>query len=92
MPRMRTLHADLPGVNLALSLHAPSQALRAQIVPAAKAYPLHKLMEALDSYLQARCGQLSLTDLAGGRGCLRGAFLVWAAGGASSSNMCVCGM
>lgn len=60
VPRMRTLHADLPGVNLALSLHAPSQALRAKIVPAGKAYPLHKLMEALDSHLQARCCLISV--------------------------------
>lgn len=32
------------GVSLALSLHAPTSALRQQIVPSARAYPLDKLM------------------------------------------------
>ena len=34
------------GVSLAVSLHAPTQALRATFVPAARAYPLDKLMRA----------------------------------------------
>lgn len=55
IPRMLTLPADLPGVRLALSLHAPTQALRATIVPAARAYPLDRLMAALDAYQAARC-------------------------------------
>ena len=42
---------DLPGVSLAVSLHAPNQELRQSIVPSAKAYPLHKLMATLDAYL-----------------------------------------
>ncbi len=32
------------GISLALSLHAPTQELRATIVPSARAYPLEKLM------------------------------------------------
>ncbi|GBG71092.1 hypothetical protein CBR_g8391 [Chara braunii] len=56
IPRMKTLASDLPGVNLALSLHAPSQELRAAIVPAARAYRLDKLVAALDAY-QAASGR-----------------------------------
>ncbi|VFQ78264.1 unnamed protein product [Cuscuta campestris] len=44
------LHADLPNVNLAVSLHAPVQDLRCQIMPAARAFPLEKLMDALLVY------------------------------------------
>ena len=54
VPRMLSIANDLPGVNLALSLHAPTQELRCQIVPTAKAYPLHKLMDALHSYQTTR--------------------------------------
>lgn len=38
------------GVSLALSLHAPNQALRASIVPSARAYPLDRLMAAITQY------------------------------------------
>ena len=51
VPRIRTLAKDAPGVRLALSLHAPNQTLRERIVPTATAYPLPKLMEAVDAYL-----------------------------------------
>lgn len=54
IPRILSLATDLPGVNLALSLHAPTQELRCQIVPAARAYNLVKLMAAVDSYIGAR--------------------------------------
>ena len=56
IPRMLDLARDLPGVSLALSLHAPTQEGRAAIVPSARAYPLPKLMAAVDSY-QAMTGQ-----------------------------------
>jgi adenine C2-methylase RlmN of 23S rRNA A2503 and tRNA A37 len=36
---------------LALSLHAPTQQLRSEIVPTSKAYPLDKLMAAVDEHL-----------------------------------------
>ncbi|KFM24282.1 Dual-specificity RNA methyltransferase RlmN 1 [Auxenochlorella protothecoides] len=55
-PRIRQLAADLPGVSLALSLHAPTQELRAAIVPSARAYPLDRLMAAVAEY-QAASGQ-----------------------------------
>ncbi|CAN0906695.1 Ribosomal RNA large subunit methyltransferase N [Linum grandiflorum] len=44
------LHKDLPDVNLAVSLHAPVQEIRCQIMPAARAFPLAKLMAALQAY------------------------------------------
>jgi adenine C2-methylase RlmN of 23S rRNA A2503 and tRNA A37 len=44
---------DMPGVSLALSLHAPNQELRKQIVPSARAYPLHKLLQAIEDYQTA---------------------------------------
>lgn len=50
IPRMLEMMNDLPGVSLALSLHAPTQELRKTIVPSAKAYPLDKLMAAVDKY------------------------------------------
>lgn len=50
VPRLAQMAADLPGVSLALSLHAPTQELRQRIVPSARAYPLPKLMGALAAY------------------------------------------
>ena len=44
------LPADLPGISLALSLHAPTQEVRRTIVPSAQAYPLDKLIAAVDKY------------------------------------------
>ncbi|CAL1399007.1 unnamed protein product [Linum trigynum] len=44
------LHKDLPGLNLAVSLHAPVQEIRCQIMPAARAFPLEKLMASLQAY------------------------------------------
>ncbi|AGM26402.1 ribosomal RNA large subunit methyltransferase N [Spiroplasma syrphidicola EA-1] len=39
-------------VNLAISLHAPNNAIRNQLMPINKAYPLEKLMEAINYYLE----------------------------------------
>ncbi|WRX15587.1 Radical SAM - like 4 [Theobroma cacao] len=44
------LHSDLPGLNLAVSLHAPVQEIRCQIMPSARAFSLEKLMTALQAY------------------------------------------
>ncbi|XP_051139365.1 uncharacterized protein LOC127257098 [Andrographis paniculata] len=44
------LHGDMPNLNLAVSLHAPVQDIRCQIMPAARAFPLEKLMNALQKY------------------------------------------
>jgi adenine C2-methylase RlmN of 23S rRNA A2503 and tRNA A37 len=46
------LAEDLPGVSLALSLHAPEQELRKSIVPSAAAYKLDRLMAAVATYQQ----------------------------------------
>ncbi|XP_020584208.1 uncharacterized protein LOC110027216 isoform X2 [Phalaenopsis equestris] len=43
-------HDTLPNVNLAVSLHAPDQDIRCQIMPSARAFPLGRLMEALRAY------------------------------------------
>ena len=48
---MRRFVDDLPKVNLALSLHAPTQELRKRFVPSASGFPLHKLMDMVDFYL-----------------------------------------
>ncbi len=47
---MRDLTRDLPEVNSALSLHAPNQTMRENIVPAAKGTPIESLIEALDEH------------------------------------------
>ncbi|KAG9440420.1 hypothetical protein H6P81_020585 [Aristolochia fimbriata] len=46
------LQTDLPTVNLAVSLHAPAQDIRCQIMPAARAFPLEKLLDSLKTYQQ----------------------------------------
>jgi len=51
VPKMLRLTRDAPFVNLALSLHAPTQDLRCKIVPAARAFKLDRLMDALDDHL-----------------------------------------
>lgn len=48
---MYRLTADLPSVNLALSLHAPTQELRIKIVPTASAYKIDDLMKAVDNHI-----------------------------------------
>ncbi len=51
----RLLEEDL-GVNLVLSLHAPTQDLRKKIIPYARRYPLEDVMAAMDRW-QARTGR-----------------------------------
>lgn len=46
---------DLPGVNMAFSLHAPTQELRQQIVPSAKNYPLDKILQVIDEVFFLVC-------------------------------------
>lgn len=47
---MRRLMDDLPKVKMAVSLHAPTQELREQIVPVAKSFKLDALMQVFDEY------------------------------------------
>jgi len=53
IPRMRSLAADLPGVRLALSLHAPTQELRQRLVPSAVTWRLPELLAATAEYAAA---------------------------------------
>lgn len=50
LPNMRRLMEELPKVKLALSLHAPNQELREQLVPAAKGVPIERLLEVVDDH------------------------------------------
>jgi hypothetical protein len=59
VPRLRTLAQDAPGVSLALSLHAPTQELRMQIVPTAKAWNLESIMEAVDFFVDSQSHMMS---------------------------------
>lgn len=55
--QIRKLTRDLPQVSLALSLHAPNQAMRESIVPTAKRYPIESLIDALDDHMMAYLNQ-----------------------------------
>ncbi len=52
VPMIERLRADCP-VALAVSLHAPTDALRDTLVPLNRKYPLHELLAACAHYLQA---------------------------------------
>ena len=51
VPMMDRLSQDCP-VALAVSLHAPNDALRDNLVPLNRKYPLHELMDACNRYLE----------------------------------------
>ncbi len=53
VPWIDRLVQDGIDVKLAISLHAPNQELRNKIMPIAKAYPLDKLMQSIDRYVEA---------------------------------------
>lgn len=53
VPWIDRLVADGIDVKLAISLHSPNQELRNQIMPVARAYPLEKLMQSIDRYVEA---------------------------------------
>ena len=52
VPMIERLRADCP-VALAVSLHAPNDALRDHLVPLNRKYPLHELLAACRSYLES---------------------------------------
>ncbi|MEW6098649.1 MAG: 23S rRNA (adenine(2503)-C(2))-methyltransferase RlmN [Pseudomonadota bacterium] len=52
VPMMDRLREDCP-VALAVSLHAPTDALRSELVPLNRKYPLAELIDACDRYLEA---------------------------------------
>lgn len=59
VPGIRRLATEALPVNLAVSLHAADDALRDQLVPINKRYPLSQLMDACAGYLQAKGRRLS---------------------------------
>ncbi len=59
VPGIRTLATRPLPVNLAVSLHAANDALRDELVPINRRYPLEALMEACAEYLDAKGRRLS---------------------------------
>jgi 23S rRNA (adenine2503-C2)-methyltransferase len=59
VPGIRRLATEELPVNLAVSLHAANDALRNEMVPINKRYPLDMLMDACGEYLNARNRRLS---------------------------------
>ena len=51
IPGIERFGAEDWQINLAISLHAPDNALRSRLMPINKTYPLEKLMPALDAYV-----------------------------------------
>jgi 23S rRNA (adenine2503-C2)-methyltransferase len=51
VPGIERFSAEDWQINLAISLHAPDNALRSRLMPINKTYPLEKLMPALDAYV-----------------------------------------
>ena len=51
VPGIRRYAQDFPQCNLALSLHAPEDALRNDLVPLNRTYPLSQLVKALTDYI-----------------------------------------
>ncbi|MBI4366674.1 MAG: hypothetical protein HY543_07650, partial [Deltaproteobacteria bacterium] len=52
-PAIRRLADEGLGIKLALSLHATTDALRAQLIPVARKYPLAEVLEACRAYCAA---------------------------------------
>ncbi len=52
VPGIRRLAEEELAINLAVSLHAPDDELRNQLVPANRRYPLHELMDATRAYAE----------------------------------------
>jgi 23S rRNA (adenine2503-C2)-methyltransferase len=59
VPGIRRLATEALPVNLAVSLHAADDALRDELVPINRRYPLSTLMDACAGYLQAKGRRLS---------------------------------
>ena len=52
IPRIEQFTAAKRQINLAVSLHAPSNAVRDKIIPANKKYPIDQLLEACKNYTE----------------------------------------
>jgi len=53
LPKIARFGTDHPQVNLAISLHAPNDELRSQLLPANRIYPLRALMKACWEYVES---------------------------------------
>jgi adenine C2-methylase RlmN of 23S rRNA A2503 and tRNA A37 len=62
--RVERLAFDEPRASLALSLHAPTQAKRVAIMPAARGHDLDRLLRALDGYVAAKIARSGDSDSA----------------------------
>ena len=60
VPRMLQMTREAPNIQLALSLHAPTQEMRQRIVPAGRAFKLDKVMgkESWACCLRVQCERL----------------------------------
>ncbi len=59
VPRIREFARGHYQYNLAVSLHAPTDELRRQLMPVDKAYPLNELMDALNEYSEGNHRRLT---------------------------------
>lgn len=62
--KIRKLTEELPEVSLAVSLHAPNQALRSAIVPTAKHFPIEEIIDALDGHMMTFLRKRKLLEAA----------------------------
>ncbi|MDR0270411.1 23S rRNA (adenine(2503)-C(2))-methyltransferase RlmN [Paenibacillus sp.] len=60
VPKIREFADSDLGTNLAISLHAPNNEIRAQIMKINRAYPIEPLMEAIDYYLEKTNRRITL--------------------------------
>ena len=51
VPKILQFAKDQPQINLAISLHAPTDEIRNKIMPISKSYPLKVLLSAIDKYI-----------------------------------------
>jgi 23S rRNA (adenine2503-C2)-methyltransferase len=49
---IEALVKEFPQINLAISLHAPNDGLRGELMPVNKKYPLSRVIEAVDEYIR----------------------------------------
>lgn len=61
LKNMKRLSDEMPLVNLALSLHAPSQEIRVKIVPSASAHHIDRLLQAVDYHIQRGGNKFNLS-------------------------------
>lgn len=52
VPQLDRLADEGIGITLSISLHAPNDAIRQQIMPIAKRYPIHELMDSVRRYVK----------------------------------------